>query len=117
MKTILIYGLEPIQKLMLTSQCQKAGVSCRILENEHTTVTIGKLLGQGEMPRGIPFPLPGKFALLDGFAGQEQMGTALINQIAPGVIKAVHTPTNTNWRFCDLCSHIMQEHRMMTERK
>lgn len=113
-KTILIYGLNPGQRLTLSMLCEKAGIRCRILTDWETTLPISALLSDRELPKLGEYPIPGKFALLDGFDGQEHMAAGLINQVAPGVIKAAHTKHNTNWRFCDLCSAILLEHRTMS---
>ena len=113
-KTILIYGLNPTQRLTLSMLCNQAGINCRIITDKETVMPISALLSGKELPKAEAYPVPGKFALLDGFDGQEQMAAGLINQVATGVIKAVHTKHNTDWRFCDLCSAIALEHRTMS---
>ena len=113
-KTILIYGLNPEQRLTLSMLCNQAGITCRILTDGETTMPISALLSGKELPKTGAYPIPGKFALLDGFDGQERMAAGLINQVAPGVIKAAHTKTHDRWRFCDLCSAILLEHKTMS---
>ena len=113
-KTILIYGLNPAQKLTLGLLSQQAGIRLKTLTDREIMHPIGALLSGKDLPDMPAFPLTGKYALLDGFQGQEQIGTDLINQVVPGVIKAVRTRHNESWRFCDLCSEIQLEHRTMT---
>ncbi len=109
-KTILVYGLSGMQMLALTSMAQQAGIVCKAVSDTQTTLTVAQLLSGKEFPPKPDHPLIGKFALLDGFNGQEQLGTAMINQVASGVIKAVHTKHNSDWRFADLCSEIHKEY-------
>ena len=113
-KTILIYGLAPMELLALSAMAEHAGVRCKPVSDVQTTLTISQLLSDNDYPPAPPFPLQGKFALLDGFTGNEDEGAALINYVAGGVIKAVHTKHNTNWRFSDLCAEIHAEHTYMT---
>ncbi len=114
-KTILIYGLTGMQMLMLDSMAEKLGIVCRPVSDTQTSLTVAQLLSDKEQPQMPPMPLLGKFALLHGFQGNEQIGTALINQAASGVIKAIHTPHNSNWRFSDLCTELQKEHLTMKQ--
>lgn len=112
-KTILVYGLSGIQLLGLTTTAEKAGITCRAVSDTQTELTVAQLLSGEEFPPKPAKPLVGKFALLDGFDGQEHVAAALINQFASGVIKAVHTTHNSSWRFRELCSEIFGEYQMM----
>lgn len=112
-KTILIYGLSGMQLLTLSSMAEKAGIVCKAVSDNQTTLTVAQLLSGNELPAKPAHPLIGKFALLSGFDGQEQIGTMLINQVASGVIKAVHTKHNNDWHFSDLCTEIHKEHQTM----
>ena len=69
-KTILIYGLAPAQRLELSLLCRQAGIQLRIVTDEETVLPIGALLSGKELPKLGAYPIPGKFALLDGFEGQ-----------------------------------------------
>lgn len=112
-KTILVYGLSGMQLLALSSMAEKAGITCKAVSDTQTSLTVAQLLSEQEFPPSPAQPLIGKFALLDGFDGQETLGTALINQVASGVIKAVHTKHNSDWRFSELCSAIHEEYQTM----
>ncbi len=112
-KTILIYGLSGMQLLALSSMAEKAGIACKAVSDSQTSLTVAQLLSGDDFPANPARPLMGQFALLDGFNGQEQLGTMLINQVSSGVIKAVHTKHNSNWSFYDLCSEIHKEHYAM----
>ncbi len=112
-KTILIYGLSGMQMLALSSMAEKEGIVCKAVSDTQTTLTVAQLLSENLLPPQPTHPLIGKFALLHGFDGHPQIGTALINQAASGVIKAMHTKHNSNWRFCDLCSEIQKEYQTM----
>lgn len=112
-KTILIYGLSGMQLLALSSMAQKLDITCRAVSDTQTSLTVAQLLSGNEFPPKPVRRLIGQFALLDGFNGQEQLGTMLINQVSSGVIKAVHTKHNSNWLFCDLCSEIHAEYQTM----
>ncbi len=115
-KTILIYGLSPMQLLQLNSLAEPLGIAVRAVPDSKAACKVDELLSDKE-PAPVPaMHLMGRFALLDGFNGQEQLATALINKVSPGVIKAVHTVHNGSWRFCDLCAELSSEHRTMTKR-
>ena len=115
-KTILIYGLAPREILQLSTLAQPLGIRVRAVTDSMTACRIDELLeGTGGSQPGIP--LLGRFALLAGFDGQENLAIPLINQAAPGVIKAVRTDTNGRWRFLDLAAEILEEHRVMNRRK
>lgn len=86
-KTILIYGLSGMQMLALSSMAEKEGILCKVVSDTQTTLTVAQLLSGKEFPPKPAHPLIGKFALLDGFEDHPQMATALINQVASGVIK------------------------------
>lgn len=112
-KTILVYGFTGMQLLNLNALAGKLGITCKAVSDNQTSHTVAQLLSGKELPPMPEHPLVGKFALLSGFDGQEQIGTLLINQAASGVIKAVHTKHNNDWRFSDLCSEIHKEHQTM----
>ena len=116
-KTILIYGLSPMQLLQLAALAEPLGITCRAVPDSRAAYKVDELLAGAEIPGMPAMHLLGRFALLDGFHGQESLATALINRVAPGVIKAVHTAHNGKWRFCDLCAEISTEHRTMTARR
>ncbi len=109
-KTILIYGLSGMQMLALSSMAEKEGIVCKAVSDTQTTLTVAQLLSETPFPPQPSHALIGKFALLHGFDGHPQSGTALINQVASGVIKAMHTKHNSSWRFCDLCTEIRKEY-------
>ena len=115
-KTILIYGITGMELLSLTSMAEKAGIRVLRVTDRDTALTVGQLLSGRTGQGSEALPLMGRFALLSGFQGQEQMATLLINRCAPGVIKAVHTPTNTGWSFSGLCAAIGAEHRSLSGR-
>lgn len=114
-KTILIYGLSGMQMLALSSMAEKEGILCKVVSDTQTTLTVAQLLSGKEFPPKPAHPLIGKFALLDGFEDHPQMATALINQVASGVIKAIHTKHNSDWRFSDLCCEIQKEYHTMKQ--
>ncbi len=116
-KTILVYGLTGMQLLNLNALAGKIGITCKPISDHQTMLTVEQLLSGKDYPPMPEHPLIGKFALLSGFDGQEQLGTLLINQVASGVIKAVHTKHNNNWHFADLCSEIHKEHQIMKSGK
>lgn len=113
-KIILIYGLTGLELLSLTSMAEKAGITVRPVSDRETGLTVTQLLAGKAAGPAVGVPLLGKYALLHGFDGQEQIGTMLINRAAPGVVKAVHTDTNGSWKFSSLCAAIGDEHRTMT---
>ena len=115
-KTILLYGLEPMQTLKLCALAQAQGIRCRPVPDSRVFSRIDELLTDRDT-EGPAMHLTGRFALLAGFDGQQMQATALINSVAPGVIKAVRTEHNGQWRFADLCGEIAEEHRLMTRRK
>lgn len=116
-KTILIYGLAPMQILQLNALAQPLGIRVVAVTDSMTACRIDDLLA-GKPTLGLPaIPLLGRFALLAGFDGQEGLAIPLINRAAPGVIKAVRTETNGRWRFVDLAAEIGEEHRVMNGRK
>lgn len=108
-RTILIYGLHPIQQLALVSSAEKEGISCRIVADTETAYTVDQLLSGKQLPPRPALPVAGRYALLDGFDGDEDVALNLINAAAPGVIKAVHTKHNGSWHFFKLCSAIQEE--------
>lgn len=108
-KTILIYGLPGMQMLTLASAAQKLGIRCKAVFDNQTTLTVAQLLSDKEYPPCSPLHLSGRYALFDGFGSDLQEATALVNQISPGVVKAVHTKSNSSWRFADMCFNIQQE--------
>ncbi len=112
-KMILVYGLTGMQMLTLSSMAEKLGITCRAVSDTQTTLTVSQLLSNETLPQMPARPLVGKFALLHGFDGQEQIAAALINQVASGVIKAIHTKHNHNWPFAELCIEIHSEHQTM----
>ncbi len=112
-KTILVYGITESELEKLEALAAKASIRCIAVTNQETTYTIAQLLSGCPLAPKMPHPIPGRFALMDGFAGQEQLGAALINQAAPGVIKAARTLHNGSWPFADLCEAILAEHRSM----
>ncbi len=112
-KTILIYGLSGMQFLQLNAMAEQVGITCRAVSDTQVSYTVAELLSGKELAPKPARRLMGKFALLDGFQGQEQIGTLLINQVSSGVIKAVHTKHNSSWLFSDLCSEIHKEHQTM----
>ncbi len=112
-KSILIYGVTESELEKLEALAAKATIRCIAVADHETTYTIAQLLSGCPLSPKMPHPIPGRFALMDGFAGQEQLGAALINQAAPGVIKAARTLHNGNWPFSDLCEAILAEHRSM----
>ena len=114
-KTILIYGLEPMQTLKLCALAQAQGIRCKPVPDSRVFSRIDDLLTDRDTD-GPAVRLPGRFALLAGF-GQGPLPTALINSVAPGVIKAVRTEHNGAWRFSDLCSEISQEAQYMNRQK
>lgn len=114
---ILIYGLSGMQLLSLTALAKKAGVTCRGIDDGHTTYTIARLLSDQDLTPAPSAPLGGKFALLHGFDGREQLAAALINQVSGGVIKAIHTPHNDGWSFASLCAELRREHQAMTGKR
>ena len=115
-KIILIYGLAPMQLLQLHSLGQPLGIRVIAVPDSRTAMKVEALLMEEE-GKGLPaLALSGRFALLHGFGGQESMAAALINQVSPGVIKAVHTAHNGDWRFSDLAGELLEEHAQMTRR-
>ncbi len=112
-RIILIYGLTGMQMLGLSSMAEKIGVKCQAVSDTQTSLTVAQLLDGQQLPPQPPRPLVGKFALLHGFDGQEQIAAMLINQVASGVIKAIHTKHNTDWAFSELCTEIHREHQTM----
>ncbi len=112
-KIILVYGLTGMQLLTLNALSAKMGIICKAVSDTQTSLTVAQLLSGDNFPPEPVHPLIGKFALLSGFDGQEQIGTMLVNQVASGVIKAVHTKHNNDWRFYDLCTEIHREHQTM----
>ena len=114
-KTILIYGLSPAYLLQLNLLAEPAGFTVRAVSDSQTACHVGQLLAGTAVPAS-PMHLLGKFAVLDGFGGQEQLAVMMINQVVPGVVKAVHTAHNTKWRFCDLCAELSLEHQTMNKR-
>ncbi len=112
-KTILIYGLSGMQLLILDTITKNEGIVCKPVSDTQTSLTVDQLLSGKDFPPMPSRPLMGKFALLDGFDGQEQIGIALINQVTSGVIKAIHTKHNSSWRFSDLCASIQEEYHTM----
>lgn len=116
-RVILIYGLSGMQLLNLTALAKKAGVTCKGIDDSHTSYTIARLLSGQDLAPVPSAPLAGKFALLHGFDGQEQLAAALINQVSGGVIKAIHTPHNDGWSFASLCAELRQEHQTMTAKR
>lgn len=116
-KTILIYGLTPAQLLELHALAQPLGIRCKAVPASQAAYKVDELLSDRELP-GLPsVQLLGRFALMAGFNGQEQLATMLINKVSPGVIKAIRTAHNGGWRFCDLCAELSREHQTMTNRK
>ena len=115
-KTILIYGLSPFQQLALISAAQKEGILCRIVSDTETAYTVDQLLSGKKLAPRPPLPVAGKYALLDGFSGDEETGLALINSVAPGVIKAAHTSHNGSWHFFKLCAAIQEENDYMKKK-
>ena len=109
-KTVLIYGLKGPELLKLLPLCKAAGIRCKAVSDSKTRYTVDELLSDRELSSQDPFPLSGKYALLDGFSGNLGEISSIINQVCPGVIKAVHTEHNGSWRFSDLCFAILQEH-------
>lgn len=116
-KTILIYGLSPAQLLQLNALAQPLGIRCKAVPASQAAYKVDDLLSDQELPAMPPVQLLGRFALMAGFNGQEQLATMLINKVSPGVIKAIRTVHNGSWRFCDLCAELSQEHHTMTNRK
>lgn len=116
-KTILIYGLTPAQLLQLNSMVQPLDIRCKAVPASQAAYKVDELLSDQELPGLPPIQLLGRFALMAGFNGQELLPTALINRVSPGVIKAIRTDHNGDWRFCDLCAELGREHETMTNRK
>lgn len=116
-KTILIYGLSAMQLMSLAMSAKKVGIRCKAVSDSQTGLTLSQLLSNEEQPCQEPIHLSGKYALLAGFNGQIEQPMALINQAAGGVIKAVHTKNNNNWRFADLCFSIQQEQDVINKLK
>ena len=112
-KTILVYGLSSAEQSKLKQLADKAGIVCKFVLDTQTTYPISKLLYTDNLPAGPFHHIPGKFALMDGFAGEEYLGAAMINKAAAGVIKASHTLHNGSWPFADLCTAILMEHQSM----
>ena len=116
-KTVLVYGLAPMQLLQLHAVFQPLGIRCIAVSDSMTACRVDELL-EGTQTAGAPgIPLLGSFALLAGFGGKESEAIAAMNLVAPGIIKAVRTETNGSWRFLDLCTEIAQEFRLMNRRK
>ena len=116
-KTILIYGLSGIQLMTLAMAAKKVGIRVKAVSDNQTGLTISQLLSYEELPTPEQIQLSGKYALLDGFNGHIDEATLLINQAASGVVKAVHTKNNSNWRFADLCFSIQQEQDVINKLK
>lgn len=116
-KIILVYGLSGMQLMTLAMAAKKEGIGCKAVSDSETGLTISQLLSGEEQPCPDSVPLSGKYALLSGFDGQIDRALTLINQAASGVIKAVHTKNNTDWRFADLCFSIQQEQDVINKLK
>ena len=116
-RTILIYGLSGMELLKLIPLCKQAGIRCKAVSSSETTLTISQLLRGEKSENAEPYALNGQYALLDGFAGHLEDATNIINQVSSGVVKAMHTAHNTNWRFADLCFAIQQEQNVIEELK
>ena len=116
-KTILIYGLSGIQLMTLAMAAKKVGIRVKAVSDNQTGLTISQLLSYEELPTPEQIQLSGKYALLDGFNGHIDEAALLINQAASGVVKAVHTKNNSNWRFADLCFSIQQEQDVINKLK
>lgn len=114
-KTILIYGLTDRQMAELTAAGAKENIICRRVTPEQAGLTVVQLLGENTLPAGETpaSPVEGQYALLDGFEGREERGIALINAVAPGVIKAIRTRHNSSWSFAALCAEMQKEHAAM----
>lgn len=114
-KTILIYGWTDAQMAQLTAAAAKENIICRPVTTEQTGLTVAQLLGEPvpAAPETPASPIEGQYALLDGFAGREEQGVALINRVAPGVIKAIRTRHNGSWSFGALCAEMQKEHAAM----
>ncbi len=112
-RTILIYGLAGMELLKLAKLCKEAGIRCKAVSSAQTTLTVSQLLSENPPQASESFPLNGKYALLDGFGSQIDDAARIINQVSSGVIKAVHTAHNSNWRFADLCFAIRQEQNVI----
>lgn len=116
-KTVLVYGLSPVQLLQLHAVFQTLGIRCVAVTDSMTACRVDELL-EGTHTAGVPgIPLLGRFALLAGFAGRESEAITALNRVAPGIIKAVRTETNGSWRFLDLCAEIAEENRYMMNRR
>lgn len=116
-KTILIYGLSGMQLMTLAMAAKKVGIRVKAVSDNQTGLTISQLLSGEELPSPDPIHLSGKYALLDGFNGHIDEAATLINQTASGVVKAVRTKNNSNWRFADLCFSIQQEQDVINKLK
>ncbi len=116
-KTILIYGISPMQLLELNSLAQPLGIRCKAVAPSQAAYQVDELLSEEELPGLAPMQLLGRFAVMAGFDGQEQLAMMLINKVSPGVIKAIRTAHNGSWRFCDLCMELTREHHTMNNRK
>ena len=112
-RTILIYGLAPLQQLALISAAEKEGIICRPVSDTETSYTVDQLLSGKELAPRPPLPVAGRYALLDSYSGEE---LRLVNSVAPGVIKAVRTKHNGSWHFFKLCNAIQEENDYMKQK-
>lgn len=114
---LLYYNLEEEKKSGILKLCEKIGAEHREIMPEETGEQIGCLAGFGGFSKsGEKAQTPDKecviFCMMDNrtvnlFVNEMRSGGLVVD------LKAVVTPANQSWKFCDLVCELEKEHRAM----
>ena len=114
-KKLLVYGLTQTEYANLQAAAAQKQIICKKINDQQTCLKVGQLLSEENPVSASELALNGKFALLSGFGKEIEDCLNIINGAAQGVIKAVATPHNIEWKFSDLCAAVSEEYRVMTK--
>jgi hypothetical protein len=125
---VLLYGLSASQEDgdKVQSVLREACIPLREINPQEAGMSVGALAGLDAADTCPPMlePCPQKAMVFCGFSEQRlREALALLRDSGAGasVLKAVLTPKNRDWRFCDLLAELQKERdafaRMMRSKK
>jgi hypothetical protein len=125
---VLLYGLSAshTEGDKVQSILREAGISLREIQPQEAGMSVGSLAGLDAADTRPPMlePFTQSAMILCGFSEQRLREVLILlrdSGAGASVLKAVLTPKNRDWRFCDLLAELQKERdafaRMMRSKK